>query len=326
MGVPATGNITPTIWIVTDGRAGIEAQALGLAEAMSRRAPFLIVRKQIALDARGARAFWGDPFRRLIDPTALAPPFPDIWIGCGRRAAALTAALAARAPGVFRIQLQNPRDRLSRYDLVIAPAHDGIAGDNLVTMIGAPNRVDRATVEAFRDERIERLRRPIIGVMVGGPNRAFRFDLGEAAALATQISLLPARLVVSTSRRTPAAAAEILRARLPNALFFDPLRDVPADNVYPAILKYAEAMIVTEDSVNMASEVARFGAPLYIASLPARPFANARKFRRFHQQIAEVGASRRFAGSAPAFVVSSFDETARVAAIAIERWRAHKKT
>ena len=323
--MPATGENAPIIWVVTDGRAGIEAQALGLAEEMARRAPFAVVVKRVTLAVRGPRAFWGDPFQRLIDPSALAPPYPDVWIGCGRRAAALTAALGTRAPGVFRIQLQNPRDRLSRYDLVIAPAHDGIVGDNVVAMIGAPNRIDVATVNSLRDERIARMARPVIGVMIGGPNRAFRFDVGEAAALATQLSVLPAQLVISTSRRTPAMVAELLRSRLPRALFFDPLRDDPAGNVYPAILRYADAMIVTEDSVNMASEAARFGAPLYIATLPARPFANARKFRAFHGQLAEAGASRRFEGDATAFSVTPFDETARVAAIAIERWRVHTK-
>jgi mitochondrial fission protein ELM1 len=311
----------PVIWVVTDGRAGIEAQALGLAEAMARLLPFAIETKRVALNVAGPRFAWGDPFRRLIEPSALAPPYPDIWIGCGRRAAALTVALRARAPDVFRIQLQNPRDRLSNYDLVIAPAHDDVAGDNVVAMIGAPNRIDRASVDALRDERLEQLPRPLVGVMIGGPNRAFRFGLGEAAALATKLSGVAAQLAISTSRRTPADASDLLRARLPRALFHDPVRDAPSGNLYPALLRYADAMIVTEDSVNMASEAARYGAPLYVAALQARPFANVRKFRRFHEQLKQAGASRQFEGSAAAFDVPPFDETARVAEVAIDRWR-----
>ena len=38
-----------TIWAVSDGRVGIEAQVLGLAEAVARRRPAQIVVKRVAL-------------------------------------------------------------------------------------------------------------------------------------------------------------------------------------------------------------------------------------------------------------------------------------
>jgi hypothetical protein len=310
------------LWAVTDGRAGIEAQALGLAEAIARRTPAEIVRKRIKVRApvRAApRSLWGDPFEALepeSDP--LAPPWPDLWIGCGRLSVPFSMAVKRRSPETFVVQLQNPRAPLDAFDLVIPPTHDRIEGPNVIATLGSPNRIDLAA-----------LMQPIVpglapvAVLIGGPNKAFRFGADDAAAIADKLISLEMPLDVSLSRRTPAEAARVLRDRVgaSAARFFDPAKDAASDNPYPAMLGTARAIIVTEDSVNMAAEAASTGRPVYILPVPRKPLASARKFDRFHEDLRTRGASRLFQGSVEAWSYVPLDETGRAADEIIRRWR-----
>jgi mitochondrial fission protein ELM1 len=310
------------LWTVTDGRAGIEAQALGLAEAIARRTPVEIVRKRIkiGLPYRALpRAVWGDPFAALDgEGDTISPPWPDLWIGCGRLSVPFSMAVKARAPETFVVQIQNPRAPLGAFDVVVAPIHDRLNGANVFSILGSPNRIDAAT-----------LPRPIapglapVAVLIGGPNKAFRFDERDAAALGARLVALAIPLDVTVSRRTPPAAAQALREKLGAfaARFYDPARDAESANPYPGMLGTARAVIVTEDSVNMAAEAAATGRPVYVTRLPRKTFAAARKFDDFHVGLRERGAARVFDGAIEAFAYAPLDETARAAEEILRRWR-----
>lgn len=309
-------------WVVSDGRAGIEAQALGLAEAIARRLTVDVVRKRLCVrepQRSLPRTMWGDPFACLApESDALTPPWPDLWIGCGRASVPFSLAIKKSAPSTFVVQLQNPRAPLGSFDLVIAPSHDRIAGPNVFPILGSTNRIDAAA-----------LRRPIVpglapvALLIGGPNKAFRFDAGDAAEIAEKLVSLEMPIVVTVSRRTPRAAVSILREKIGDyaARFFDPVQDDPATNPYPAMLGAARAIFVTEDSVNMAAEAASTGKPVYILALPRKPFGAARKFDAFHEDLRKAGASRLFQGSFEGWTYAPLDETARAAEEVLRRWR-----
>src|SRR5262245_24875371 len=74
------------VWAVSG--AGIAAQALGLAEAIARRTPAEITSKTVALRTPYSffpSGFVPTPRHALTDNSdAIRPPWPDIWIGCGR--------------------------------------------------------------------------------------------------------------------------------------------------------------------------------------------------------------------------------------------------
>lgn len=307
-------------WTVTDGRAGIEAQALGLAEAIARRLPLDVVTKRIAVRApqrKWPRALWGDPFALLdADSDALSPPWPDLWIGCGRLSIPFAIAVKTLAPNSYVVQLQNPRAPLKAFDLVIAPSHDRLSGENVFSTIGSPNRIDGAT-----------LRAPIVpglapvAVLIGGPNKAFAFEASDAAALAERLAALSMPLDITLSRRTPHEAASVLREKLGlfAVRFYDPSQG--GANPYPAMLANARTILVTKDSVNMAAEAASTGRPVYILPMRRKPFASARKFDAFHDDLRARGAARDFAGGIESFEYDPLDETGRAAEEVIRRWR-----
>lgn len=331
-----SSDAAPVCWVVTDGRAGIEAQALGLAEAIARLTPLSIVRKRVRVRAPWKwlpRALSGDAFARLgAESDALDPPSPDLWIGCGRLSVPLTIGVKARSPATFTIMLQDPRAPLSRFDLVIAPDHDGLAGPNVVPIVGSTNRVSgrAATRMAGGGARGGGL---TVAVLIGGPNRAFRLGAREAMRIAgdlQNIAATGASLLVTTSRRTPAEASAVLEAALKPAAraFWRAGVDNDRDNPYPLMLDGADAVLVTEDSVNMAVEAAATGRPVFIIKLPRKLFASARKFDAFHASLRARGAARDFDGHPDRWRLEEWayaplDETARAAREVVARWRPH---
>ena len=103
----------PVCWVVTDGRAGIESQALGLAEAVAEIRPMEIVVKRIGVRSPWRELpwrAWGEALGRLSSASdRLDPPFPELWIGCGRLSVPFAVSIKKRAPETFTVQLQNPR-------------------------------------------------------------------------------------------------------------------------------------------------------------------------------------------------------------------------
>ena len=319
------GDRALTCWVVTDGRAGIEAQALGLAEAFAARRQIQIVTKRISVKAPWRvlpPALWGDAFSRLGEGgDALTPPFPDLWIGCGRLSVPLSIAVKKKHPATFTVQLQDPRAPTSLFDLVIAPAHDRLAGENVVSIIGAPTRA------IARDPAAGAVRaNSSAAVVIGGPNRAMRMSVGDVQDIAKQLRALAVNgteLSVTTSRRTPPEAAQILEDALKGVarIFWRADRDAAEANPYPAMLRGCDAVLVTEDSVNMAIEAAQTGAPVHIIRMARKPFASAKKFDAFHQSLRERGVARYFDGGLKKWNYQPLDETSRAADEILRRLR-----
>ena len=116
------------IWAVSDGRAGIEAQVVGLADAVAALVPATVTLKRISYRAGlGRLPALFNPFPRaaLTDPGQIARPWPDLWIAAGRATLPLSIRVRRWSRGkTFVVQLQDPRLPPQMFDLVIPPRHD----------------------------------------------------------------------------------------------------------------------------------------------------------------------------------------------------------
>jgi mitochondrial fission protein ELM1 len=317
-----------TVWVVSDGRAGIENQALGLAEAVQRLAPAEITLKHVHWRPRADKlpVFLKGP--ALLDPSSdrMEPDpgqaWPDLWIATGRATLPLSLAARRRSGGrTFVVQTQDPRLSPARFDMVVAPAHDELAGDNVFRITGSPHRITPAGIAAAAAalaDRLDPLPRPRVAVLIGGRSKAFDLPEAHAADLADRIAravrTTGGSLMLTFSRRTPAAARAVMTDRLgklPGLIW-----DERGPNPYFAFLGAADHVLVTEDSANMAAEAAATGRPVHI--LPMQPLKPGGKFARLHADLEARGATRPFDGTLPAWTYEPLAETDLAARAVLE--------
>lgn len=317
-----------SIRVVSDGRIGMENQARGLAEAIQRLTPADIsvrrVRWRAGFDRlpSALKASWMlDPSSDPVFPAA-GEAWPDLWIATGRATLPLSAKVREWSGGrTLVVQTQDPRWRAAAYDLIVAPRHDRIEGTNVLPITGSPHRISPERLAggaaAFAD-RLEPLPRPRVAVLVGGKSRAH--DLPEAWAadmadrIAAAIRAAGGSLMLTFSRRTPEAAKAVMTERLkalPGMIW-----DGTGANPYFAFLHFADHVLVTEDSANMAAEAAATGKPVHI--LPMVPLKAGDKFARLHADLRERGAARPFDGALEAWTYPPLAETDRAAKAVLE--------
>lgn len=248
-----------TAWALTTGEAGMRTQARGLARAVAET-----VTEKVVLSRPPWRKL---PSGRLIlrgltaDSDRLAPPWPDLIVSSGRRSA-LIAREAKRLAGgrPLLVHVQDPRGGAGAFDLIVAMDHDRVQGPNVVRVATALHDVTPARLAeagaAWR-ERLARLGRPLIGVIVGGPAGRAPFGLDEGRALLAAVQAMKTQsgggVAVAPSRRTPDAVLALFA----EAAAADPdlwvwRRD--GDNPYLGVLALADRLVVTGDSTSMVSE------------------------------------------------------------------------
>jgi mitochondrial fission protein ELM1 len=223
----------------------------------------------------------------------------------------------------FTVQIQDPLVPASRFDLVAVPMHDrapdrGPGGrptaENVILTQGALHHVTPEAIQAAAARLAEPyadLPHPLVAVLLGGPNKHFRFTAGAAERLGRGLATLcrehGAGLAVTPSRRTPPEALAMLRAMLDGL----PCRiwDGAGENPYLGFLGLADAIIVTGDSVSMTSEACATGTPVHVFDLDG----HSPKFARFHAGLRDAGITRRFDGTLTRWRYRPLDDTARVA-------------
>lgn len=302
---------TPDALILSEAYAGLQAQALGLAEAAGLTPDLRTLHPRQPWRRLPAR-LWPWPLR-AIGVETLAPPLPGLVIGCGGMAAAVGAAL--RRPGIAVVQVQNPRMDIRRFDLVLAALHDELRGANVIVTRTALHRATTARLAAARRHwapAFAALPRPLIAVLIGGSNGRFCLDaaVGEqlAASLAALLRSTGAGLALTASRRTdPAALAALRAALLPLGAY---IWDGSGENPYFGLLALADLILVTEESVSMISEAVATTAPVMLLKLPGR----SRRQRLFAESLLAAGRVRRFAGRLDLWPVTPLDDTAEAAA------------
>jgi uncharacterized protein len=294
--------------ILTQPYAGLQAQAKGLAERAGLAQsvyPLVVKRPWRWIPA----ACWPTPLA-AIDPIGNLPD--GIVMTVGGTGAAIGAALRRRGRRV--VQIQNPRMRLDRFDLVVANTHDELEGPNVLVSRNALHGVGPARLQAARarwSACFAALPRPLVAVLVGGSNGRYRLDPATGVSLADQLATMMRAdrvgLMVTPSRRTGVVVTRAMRAAL------EPLGgwiwNMEGENPYLGMLACADAIIVTTDSVSMISEAAATSVPVMVADLPGR----SRRIGLFVRTMQRAGRVRMFAGRLQDWQTQALDDTPAVA-------------
>ena len=303
------------IWVLADPRAGTAAQALGIAERLGR--PFRTLPLEWSLAAR-LPLRWAT-LAGLAEQARLPfrPPWPVLAISAGRRSAPV--ALWLRAQGVRCVHCMRPGFAESRFDLLVVGRHDAPpAAPNVLPILGAAHRMSPARLAAAREEwgMFGVFPEPRVALLLGGPPRAEGLASETAAAIARQVAGFAGSVLATGSRRTGRAAeasvAEVL-APMPHHLhrWMEGGR-----NPYAGILAWADAVVVTGDSVSMISEALATAAPVFIAD----PGGLGERHRRLHESIYAARQARPLAEAPTPFTREPLDETGRIAFEIAERF------
>ena len=303
---------------LSDGAAGNANQVRALAMAMSGSVDELHVAARAPWRWLSPHQFFGSRYALGRAFTQrLQPPWPELAVGCGRQAALATRLLRQASAGACKaVQILDPRIDPAHFDLVIAPQHDRLSGDNIITTLGSLNAIDDTWLDQARAvfPGLVNLPTPRYALLLGGPTRALDLDRDYwnqlVTVLSTRLRAEGASLMLSSSRRTPdwlRQAARSAFAGIPNQQWHSP---DDGENPYAGFLAWADAIVATPDSVNLLSEAAATRAPVWTFA----PHAISGKIGGFVDTLHERGRIRFLGESAAPKPVAPLRETARVAA------------
>jgi mitochondrial fission protein ELM1 len=280
-------------WIISDGKAGHEAQARGVAEALGLA---IEIKRVTPGPPWSLLSPWGPvaPSERFGSPASpFHPPWPDFAFAIGRLTIPYIRRLKQMAGlATYTVILLDPKVSAKTADLFWVPEHDKLRGSNVITTLTAPHTFSAARLAELRTRRpaeIAALPTPRVAVLLGGPNGDYLYTPPRVAHLASalqSLGALGAGLMITPSRRTPADVVAFLREQTAwqPQLFWDG----QGANPYPQFLAQADAFVVPADSVNMTGEPCATGKPIYVFE----PEGGSPKFARFHDALRQYGATR----------------------------------
>jgi hypothetical protein len=300
--------MTLRVWVLADPRAGTAAQALGVAERLGE--PFRTLPVEW-----GALARLPIPFATLAGLSrgaraAFAPPWPALSISAGRRSGPVALWLAQR--GVRTVHAMRFAGAAG-LDLNVIGRHDAPdAAANVLPILGAAHRLSPARLAAAREKfaALATLPSPRVALLVGGPVRAEGMDPAVAEELGQRLSGFAGSVLATTSRRTGAQATEALAG----ALGTTPHRlhrwggDGP--NPLLGFMAWADAIVVTGDSVSMISESLVTAVPVFIAPIGGE----GRRHLALHGSLYAAGQARPLSAAPAPFARAPLDEVGRIAA------------
>ncbi len=334
---PHSGSLGPSIWAVSDGRAGNAAQVHAVVQALSETRRWMRIAHINGNKAHLAEptvltprqpwtwlpsGAWPLPFLALPKEqrSLFKAPWPTLWIAAGRRSAPYTAKVRELSGGeTFCVQILDPHMDAGAFDLISVPEHDRLTGPNVIKTVGSPSHFSEEAVEeagqVFADLAESRNKSCII--ILGGTSKTHSFPDSVAEKLIDQLKQLASsgwRLRITASRRTPSSVNAKVRAFADQvgAQFWAGAEDGP--NPYIGWLLFSDVAIVTEDSANMLSDAAWHGLPIHIAKLKGESI----KFGRLHQSLIDRGAARWFDGALQSWDYEPLREAERVADRIIE--------
>lgn len=270
----------PRVWLLLDDRPGHATQVVGLADALGW--PYEVKRLRFTPLNRLSNRLLGAG-RLSLDArqsSPLTPPWPDLVIAMGRRAAPIARWVKRQSGDRAKlVQLGRKAANVADdFDLAVTCTHFQLpAHPKRIDLLLPPTQVTAARLrEAARrwPDLFGAAARPRVALLVGGTTAHHRLTPAAAERMAAEAQAFAASLGGSltcvTSRRSGAAVEDALRRGAPTAALHCWRRD-QQDNPYLGYLALADVLVVTGESESMLAEAADAARPLYIYPVPAKP-------------------------------------------------------
>jgi len=242
----------------------------------------------------------------------------DIIISCGRKSIIPSIHLKSVSnKKIFNIHIQDPKVDFKHFDFVVAPEHDAIEGENVISTKGAIHYLTEQEIfenKEYLNSFIKKDDRKIWALIMGGPTKYYNYSTKNIKNIFTTLYKLlkqyDFQLVVIPSMRTPLNIINYAKE------FFGEDHTIIMDidkKAYLSALAISENIVVTCDSSSMISEAALTGKPIYVANI--LPKKNDKRFQRFRNLFRELNITRNLGEEVEIWNYEKLDETNRVAKI-----------
>ena len=305
--------------LLTEGAHGMVSQVEGLAKALN-------------LDFNHCFVNLKNPWRYFpinlvpVSKSVIDGRIPDqienqVLISCGKNSIISSLFLKRNNKNLFNIHIQNPKVNFSNFDLIVAPEHDQIKGNNVLSTLGALHYITKHEIDNssnfFSKYNISENDKTV-SLILGGPNRYYDFneiDLGNIFLLIKDNFLDKGfKLILVRSRRTPDNIIDFAKKFFLNSAV---IIDFVSKEFYLSALKLSKIIIVTCDSTSMISECAITQKPIFVAKMKAKRRNN--RFEYFLNSFREKGIVKFLGENIDNWSYPELDETKRIARIIKER-------
>jgi len=297
--------------LLTQGMHGMISQVEGLAKALNLDYTHQTIK---------LKKFWNyiPPKFTPISENILSEKFvcdARVIISCGRKSVVPSIALKKKfGKDILNIHIQDPKVALDNFDFIVAPEHDGLKGENVLTSKGAIHYLTNEELdgnENYLESRINN-KKKIVTLIIGGPTKHYNYNDTTIDNIFLKIkqNFLEKnyQLIVVPSMRTPQHIIDKAKNYFNEDQVIISYVDKKA---YLCSLKKADHIIVTCDSTSMISEAAITGKPIYVAQMPA--IKNNERFKIFFNLFTSLNIIKELGNSVENWTYNKLNETKRIA-------------
>ena len=242
----------------------------------------------------------------------------DLIISCGRKSIIPSIHLKNTSnKKVFNIHIQDPKVNLDNFDFIVAPEHDSIKGQNVITTKGAIHYLTESEINENKDylnSFIKKDHREVWALILGGPTKYYDYSKKNMKHIFSILYKLLQKhdfqLVVIPSMRTPINTIHYAKEYFGESHTIIKNVDKKA---YLSALAISKNIVVTCDSSSMISEAALTGKPIYVANI--EPKKNDKRFQSFKNLFRELNITRNLGEEVETWNYQKLDETNRIANI-----------
>jgi mitochondrial fission protein ELM1 len=307
--------------LLTQGMHGMISQVEGLAKALDVDYTHQTIK---------LKKFWNyiPPKFTPISENILKEKFTceaNIIISCGRKSVIPSIALKKKfGKDILNIHIQDPKVRLSNFDFIIAPEHDGLSGENVLISKGAIHYLTNEELDSNENYLKSRInnQKKIVTLIIGGPTKHYDYSNTTIDNIFLKIkqNFLEKnyQLIVVPSMRTPQHIIDKAKNYFNEDQVVIPNVDKKA---YLCSLKKADHIIVTCDSTSMISEAAITGKPIYVAQMPT--IKNNKRFKSFFNLFVSLNIIKELGTQVENWTYTKLNETKKIADQIREKIKLH---
>ena len=239
----------------------------------------------------------------------------DLVISCGRKSVIPSAIIKKKNTNVFTIHIQDPKVNYKNFDVIIAPEHDELKGENVISSKGSIHYITQSEIEKAKNYLVNKFHNEnVVSLILGGPSKYYSFSNEELTQVFRKIKSnfisQGYKVLVIPSMRTPKRIIDLAMKEFVKDGFVVNTVDKQA---YLSALALATNIVVTCDSTSMISEAAASGKPIFVAHM--EPKKNNYRFKKFFQLFREMGITKELGDKVDNWTYNRFNEADRIATL-----------